>query len=252
MLMRGAGAYWYEGSGVACLLVHGLTASPQELRPLADVLSSHGYGVVAPRLPGHGETVAELATASADDWRAAVDRGLDQAREMADTVVAIGISMGGTLVYDLAGRRSDDLSGAVVINGPSVAMPHMAAVAQDPSVPDVFPSPFDQPRSLTKDPTRSILYNLELAKHALAEAVDLVAGVHDVLASIRCPMLILHSEADLVVSVDHPRAAMEAISSSDKTLTWLTDSAHVPTHDYDFPLLAADTLRFISRVSPSQ
>jgi carboxylesterase len=251
MLMRGAGAYWSEGSGVACLLVHGLTASPQELRPLANVLSSHGYGVVAPRLPGHGETAAELATAGADDWRKAVDRALDQARAMADSVVAIGISMGGSLVYDLAGRRSDDLSGAVVINAPSVAMPQLAALAQDPDVPDVFPSPFDQPRLHTKDPTRSLIYNLEIAKHALGEAVDLIAGVHQVLAGIRCPVLILHSEADLVVSADHPRAALAAISSSDKTLTWLTDSVHVPTHDYDFPLLAADTLRFISRVSPS-
>lgn len=251
MLMRGAGAFWSEGDGVACLLVHGLTASPQEVRPLADILSSHGYGIVAPRLPGHGETTAELGTAGADDWRAAVDRALDDARAMADEVVAIGISLGGTLVYDLAGRRSDDLSGAVVINGPSMAIPQLAAVAQDPSVPDVFPSPFDQPRLLTKDPTRSILYNLEMAKHALAEAVDLVAGVPSVLASIRCPVLIVHSEEDVVVPAEHARAAMGSVGSSDKALIWLPDSAHVPTHDYDLPLVAADTLRFIARVCPS-
>src|SRR5688572_17767016 len=45
------------GSGDdACLLLHGFTGSPWDMRPLGERLSERGYAVRAIRLPGHGST----------------------------------------------------------------------------------------------------------------------------------------------------------------------------------------------------
>ncbi len=58
-ILPGGGAYWFEGNDVGCLLVHGFTGTPQNVRPLADYLARRGLAVSAPRMPGHGTTVAD-------------------------------------------------------------------------------------------------------------------------------------------------------------------------------------------------
>ncbi len=38
-IMPGAGAYWFEGNEVGCLILHGFTGTPQNVRPLATRLA---------------------------------------------------------------------------------------------------------------------------------------------------------------------------------------------------------------------
>ncbi len=42
---------------VGCLLIHGLTGSPPEMRLLGDDLAAQGSHCLAPLLPGHGTTL---------------------------------------------------------------------------------------------------------------------------------------------------------------------------------------------------
>src|SRR2546430_8469231 len=44
----------------ACLLLHGLTGSPAEMRPVGDALAAAAFRAVAPLLPGHGTTPEDL------------------------------------------------------------------------------------------------------------------------------------------------------------------------------------------------
>src|SRR5436309_331310 len=46
---------------LGCLLVHGFTGTPEEMRPLGEALAARGFPVHAVRLAGHGTDVAELA-----------------------------------------------------------------------------------------------------------------------------------------------------------------------------------------------
>ena len=57
-IMPGAGAYWFEGNEVGCLILHGFTGTPQNVRPLADYLARRGLAVSVPRIAGHGTTRA--------------------------------------------------------------------------------------------------------------------------------------------------------------------------------------------------
>src|SRR3954452_5961427 len=57
---------------VACLLLHGLTGSPAEVRPVGEALARAGVRAVGPLLPGHGTSPEALyVTTRADLLHAA-------------------------------------------------------------------------------------------------------------------------------------------------------------------------------------
>src|SRR5215470_1737870 len=55
------------GDRGACLVIHGFTGTPWDVRPLGEALSRAGIAVQAPRLPGHGTTPAAMLEARAPD-----------------------------------------------------------------------------------------------------------------------------------------------------------------------------------------
>ncbi len=57
------------------LLVHGFTATPREMRTLAEYLLKRNFTVLAIRLPGHGTTPEELASCQFEDWLPATESG---------------------------------------------------------------------------------------------------------------------------------------------------------------------------------
>src|SRR2546427_411191 len=50
---------------LGCLLVHGFTGTPEEMRPLGEALAARGFPVYAVRLAGHGTDVADPAMRAA-------------------------------------------------------------------------------------------------------------------------------------------------------------------------------------------
>src|SRR5438046_2561517 len=46
----------------ACLLLHGLTGSPAEVRPVGEALARNGFRAIGPLLPGHGTSPEDLYT----------------------------------------------------------------------------------------------------------------------------------------------------------------------------------------------
>src|SRR5207237_8265420 len=60
----------------ACLLLHGLTGSPAEMRPVGDALAAAGFRAVAPLLPGHGTTPEDLSKTTRADLELAAQSAL--------------------------------------------------------------------------------------------------------------------------------------------------------------------------------
>src|SRR5262244_3234188 len=93
------------GDRGACLLIHGFTGTPWDVRPLGEALSHAGIAVQAPRLPGHGTTPVAMLDARAPDWLLACDEAL--ARLPGRRVAVAGLSMGALLGLVLAARHPD-------------------------------------------------------------------------------------------------------------------------------------------------
>ena len=55
------GSFFWKGGETGVLLLHGLTATTAEVRPLAKRLLNEGYTVSGMLLPGHGTTPENLS-----------------------------------------------------------------------------------------------------------------------------------------------------------------------------------------------
>src|SRR5438874_12165850 len=85
----------------ACLLLHGLTGSPAEMRPVGEALAGAGFRAVGPVLPGHGTTPVDLYGVTRGDVIRAAESALLSLRG-ARRIFLCGLSMGSLLVIHLA------------------------------------------------------------------------------------------------------------------------------------------------------
>lgn len=250
-VLPGAGTFYFEGSDVGCLLIHGFTGTPQNIRPLGDFLARRGLTVLAPRLAGHGTSVDEFETTGPDDWIATVNTGLDQLKQSCTSIFVIGISMGGTLALHLGATRGGDLAGVGVINAPVGDLPEFEAAANNPQVPARLPAPWaTDARMISKDlATVGITYG-EIPKVCLQKAVVFFKETEGVLGQVRLPTMLFYSRDDAVVPPITGQRVLERLSvSPDRQLIELLESAHEATLDFDLERIGLEWLSFVRKHS---
>jgi esterase/lipase len=100
--LNGEPFFWQAGP-VGVLLLHGFTATPVEVRAAADKLSSLGYSVAGPLLPGHATRPADLNRVRWRDWVDAAELAYRDLRTNCARVFVGGESMGActTLTFAL-------------------------------------------------------------------------------------------------------------------------------------------------------
>jgi carboxylesterase len=91
----------------ACLLLHGLTGAPSEVRPIGEALARRGFRVLGPLLPGHGTRPEDLARVSSADMLRSARSSLQSLRG-ARRVYLCGLSMGALLAIHLAAKPTSD------------------------------------------------------------------------------------------------------------------------------------------------
>jgi len=120
LLVPGAEPFLLRGGSIGCLLVHGFTPTPAEMRPLGDDLAAAGHTVLGVRLAGHGTEPEDLRRIRWRDWLASVADGVAVLAQLTETIVLIGQSLGAALVLTAATRLRAD---AVVALAPPYALP---------------------------------------------------------------------------------------------------------------------------------
>lgn len=115
-LLPGAAPYSADGGPVGVLLCHVLSGCPLPLRPWAGFLAAAGATVRLALLPGHGRHREDLGATRWADWYAVVERELLLLRERCETVVVMGLSMGGTLALRLAEEQPHAVDGLALVN----------------------------------------------------------------------------------------------------------------------------------------
>jgi carboxylesterase len=234
------------GRPIGVLLSHGFTGSPASIRPWAEALAEKGYGVVVPRLPGHGTTWQECNTTTWEDWYGEVARAFDQLCLDHDAVVVGGLSMGGALVLRLAEEHPDRVAGVVVVN-PAVRLgrldlkflpvvkhlvPSVAGIVNDIKKPGVTEHGY------TRTPLKALHQMVTGWKPLVAD-----------LGRVTAPLLYFRSDVDHVVDGLSQPLILDGVSSTDVTLVPLHESYHVATVDNDAPLIFDATAEFVARVT---
>lgn len=243
-MLKNAEAFEMGEGQDACLLIHGFTASPSQMRPLGEYLAARGLFVRAIVLPGHGTVITDMDKVSWRDWlTAARDAAKDLRKEGYRKVYAAGVSMGGVLSLILG---EEALVDAVV----SLAAPmrtYQDAAARfawlvwplyrynkwkAPSDPETFLADLDA--GYDASPVRRV-----------PDLRKLMAIAEKGLPSLHCPLLVIQSHKDGTVRPVSADIIFSGAASKVKRLIMLKNSPHVVTLGPEREQVYEETAKFL-------
>jgi carboxylesterase len=98
----------FDRGPIGCVLLHGFTAAPKEMRPLGDYLAARDFTVRGVRYAGHGTCPQDLARTTWQDWVASAEEAVAELRSRCTQVWSIGLSLGGSIGLYLAEQHLID------------------------------------------------------------------------------------------------------------------------------------------------
>jgi len=236
--------FGFDRGPIGCVLLHGFTAAPKEMRPLGTYLAEHDFTVRGVQTAGHGTCPEDLARTTQREWVASADAAIDELRGRCRQVWAIGLSLGGLISLHLAANQR--VEGVIALAPPILTPDWRVPLAR-------FIAPF-------KPYTLKGLANLHdpvaLAEHAdytrfptraVAEMYALIRQVQRELPRITVPLLLIHARHDEVVALDGADYIWRRVSSSQKERVVLERGGHIITEDYDKDTAFQHIAAFLSK-----
>ena len=226
-----------DRAGSGAVIVHGFTGNPISTRPLGEALAARGFRVEVVRLPGHGTHWRDMLRTRYQDWYGEVDRAVDALRPECPAVFLVGLSMGGTIVLDVASRRPDDIAGVVSIN--AAVLDREGLVARlAPIIARLIPALPAAAANIVKNDTArdgvdEQAYGwvpMKAAQSVLAE----LPRIRSQLGGLAVPVLAVYSALDRSVPPDNTRAIPGLVGDGGHVdLLELARSRHLATLDLD-------------------
>lgn len=188
--------FYFPGNRVGCLLIHGFSGSPSEMRFMGERLAKAGWTVSGILLSGHGATPEQMAATSWEDWTKDAEAGVRKLRKSCDIVIGIGLSMGGLLALHLATLGLID--GIVTMNAPMV-LEHEHNVHE------------------------------QIPVHALISLNRAIHQVRQKLYTIKCPALLMQSMKDHTVKPISVKIIEKEIQQVRPVVLLWENSGHILT-----------------------
>jgi carboxylesterase len=245
-IMPTAEPFFIPGGKTGCLLLHGFTGTPKEMRMLGDALAKDGYTVLAPRLFGHATDPEDMRRARWQDWVACVEDGYHILKGCTERQVVMGLSMGGVLTLIAASRL------------PFVGAVTFSALSSLPKDPRRALLPLLGPLNLHVSKGKSDWHNADAAKdhvdypyyptRPVLELEKLIDQMHVALPQISCPVLLVQSHQDTTIPPTSMDDLYQQIGSAHKNRFWVENSGHVIIREPDREAIFAEVSRFMQQV----
>jgi carboxylesterase len=252
MIIPTAEPFFFPGNDTACLLIHGFTGTPKEMRWMGEYLHQKGYTCLGIRLAGHATDPEDMIRSNWTDWSASVEDGYHLLRGLADRIFLVGLSMGGILSLLMSARL--EVKGVIAMSTPyklpddprlrhiewiSKIVAYMPKSEEEPGAGWFDKQAFRDHVSYPQNPVRSI-----------GELNKLLGEMRAALPNIRVPVLLMHSKDDNYVLPENMEMIFADLkNASDRTKLYITGSGHVVTRDAARGQVFAAASDFIRRVS---
>jgi carboxylesterase len=263
----------YEKRGpVGVLLVHGITGSPTEMKPLIRKLASQGFTVACPQLAGHCSTLRELKATRWTDWYASLERSLEFLLQECESVQVAGLSMGALLALRLAARHPDRVRAVATLsatffydgwNVPRLRQRFLLPLAIHSPLRYFLSYREPAPYGIKDERLRNLIAavyegnsaNLpekygysEFPGVTILETTRLIRAVKRELADVAAPLLIVHSTEDDMASLENARYLAARVASRQLETFYVDDTYHVLTLDKRKDDVADRVTEFFSKI----
>lgn len=231
-IMPGAEPFLYKAGEVGCLMLHGFTSSPFEMRGLGHYLAARGITAGAPLLAGHGTSPEDLQATTWRDWYESVEAALDTMLAQCKRVYLAGLSLGGALALYTAAHRGKELAGIVVMSAPIYLPPGLGSALKGLNRSTPYMNKFYKDIEDPVARNNHVGYDRSPVT-ALASLVEFLEPVRTSLPRVKVPSLVIYARHDHVVPCISSHHIYSRIGTSNKRMVALHRGFHIVTVDTD-------------------
>jgi carboxylesterase len=247
--------FFFPGQGknahIGCLVTHGFTGTPKEMRWLGEYLNHQGYTVCGIRLNGHATRPEDMIRSRWQDWLLSVEDGYNLLRSCTDQVFLLGLSMGGIL--SLTAASIFPVRGVVAMSTPydlpNIPLPLWVIRILSRLKP--YQPKGKLPGSGWFDQA-AYLQHVSYPENPLRSGVELkylMNEMHTALPRISVPVLLIHSRDDDYVIRESMQQIYDHLAAPDKQMLWVEGGGHVITEEPTRETVFKATADFVKRVS---
>ena len=236
----------------ACLLIHGFTGTPKEMRWMGEYLHKRGYTCLGIRLSGHGTQPEAMVRSRWTDWVASVEDGYRLLCKITDNIFLVGLSMGGVLSLYMSSQLK--VRGVIAMSTPS-RLPTDYPIWLIKLISLVIrfrPKSNEPPGSGWYDKTAyqdHISYGKNPVR-STAELKKLILEMHTALPKVKVPVLLMHSKDERYILADNMESIYAGlVNVPEKMKLYITGSGHVLPRDASREQVFQSAAEFIQRVS---
>lgn len=247
--------FFFPGKGAnaktGCLVIHGFTGAPKEMRWLGEYLNRQGYTVCGIRLNGHATKPKDMIRSRWQDWLLSVEDGYNLLHSCTDQVFLLGLSMGGILSLTAASKLP--VRGVVAMSTPydlpSTPLPIWVFLLLSYFMPYTKKSKVPGSDWFDKAAYKQhVAYPMNPVRSAV-ELKYLVNEMHVSLPQIKVPVLLIQSRDDDYFIRDSMEVLHAALGCTDKQMLWVEGGGHVITEEPTRETVFKAAADFIARVS---
>jgi esterase/lipase len=219
-----------KANDLGVVLVHGLLASPVEVRSFGARLEALGFPVMGVRLKGHGTSPWDLRERSWEDWLDSVQQGYEIMSAFVRRICLVGFSTGGSLVLRLAADQPEHLAGVVAIAAPLklrdrnmifVPLMHGAnrVLRWVPAFEGIIPF-----RSMASEHAHINYRNVPI--RSLYELRRLIDNMEEHLPEVKCPVTLFQGTEDPLVEPISAEIIQKKLGTDRKNLVMVSSTRH--------------------------
>ncbi|MFH1315915.1 MAG: alpha/beta fold hydrolase [Candidatus Woesearchaeota archaeon] len=232
-------------SNIGVLLIHGFSASPNEVRELGEFLNKNAnITVYAPLLSGHGTNYRDFGNHDSDDWKRGVQQTYDELRQEVDILFVGGISLGGNLALDIG--KENDFDGIFII---SPVIDFRNNNVKNACFIKYFVKSI--PNKNVKDEVKKYYY-YNRSVSAICNLYKYIEMSKIDLNRVDEPLMILQSQNDITIDPLSAEYIYDHVSSEKKKIVPFVSESHILVDDFEKQNVFDEILLFIKEHSADE
>lgn len=255
-IMPGAEPFFFRGADTGVLLMHGISASPHEVRWLGEYLREQGLTVYGVRAAGHGADFRDLSRMYWEDWYLSGLDGYHLLRTHCERVVVAGMSMGGLLALLMASEL--ETAGVVAMAAP-LRLPTERQMRRARwykrlrrflYMPDrsSFPQRILEHQAEDGKPVIGRVRYDMWATQAIEELYEVMTVVREHLDRVTVPVLLIYSQSDPTVPFGNMDYLQARLGSRHIETMTLQQSGHILTQDQERKAVFERVAQFVGDI----